>query len=97
VNRTIEQSAQTEPVPLWIGGKRVSPQSTRTGDVTNPATGEVIRKVPMVGTTDIDAAVEAARAAFPQWRDTTPLRRARLMQKFLTLLQANIKELAVVI
>jgi len=97
VNRTIEQSAQIETVPLWIGGKRVSPQSTRTGDVTNPATGEVIRKVPMVGTTDIDAAVEAARAAFPQWRDTTPLRRARLMQKFLTLLQANIKELAIVI
>src|SRR5207248_179206 len=43
---------------------------------------------------DINRAVEAARAAFPAWRDTPPLRRARVMQKFLALLQSNTKELA---
>ena len=50
--------------------------------------------MPFCNAPDIDAAVKAAAAAFPAWRDTPPLRRARVMQKFLQLLQANQKELA---
>jgi malonate-semialdehyde dehydrogenase (acetylating)/methylmalonate-semialdehyde dehydrogenase len=65
--------------------------------VTNPALGSVIRKVPLCNAADIDHAVKAAAAAAPGWGDTPPLRRARVMQKFLQLLQANQKELAALV
>src|SRR4051812_48732828 len=90
----VEQVVRMETVPLWIGGKPVAAESKRTGEITNPATGHVIRQVPMANAADIDRAVAAAAGAFPLWRDTPPLRRARVMQKFLALLQANTKELA---
>src|SRR5215510_2434387 len=76
---TTENVVQVETVPLWIGGKPVTAESTRTGEVTNPATGKVIRHVPMANAADIDRAVEAGRTALPAWRDTPPLRRARVM------------------
>ena len=79
---------------MWIGGKRHRASATRSGNVTNPATGTVTRRVPFCNAADVEAAVKAAAAAFPEWRDTPPLRRARVMQKFLQLLQANQKELA---
>ncbi len=69
-------------VPLWIGGKPVVPAG-RAGDVFNPATGQVAKKVPLADARIVDAAVKAAAAALPAWRDTPPLRRARVMQKFL--------------
>src|SRR6185503_11937734 len=81
-------------VDMWVAGKRRRATATRLGDITNPATGVVSRRVPLCNAQDIDAAVKAATAAFPAWRDTPPLRRARVMQKFLQLLQANQKELA---
>jgi len=85
---------QGATVDLWIAGKRQRAASARSGDVTNPATGVVVRKVPLCNAQDIDAAVKAATTALPGWRDTPPLRRARVMQKFLQLMQANQKELA---
>jgi malonate-semialdehyde dehydrogenase (acetylating)/methylmalonate-semialdehyde dehydrogenase len=91
---TTENIVQVGTVPLWIGGKPVTAESTRTGEVTNPATGKVIRHVPMANAADIDRAVDAARRTLPGWRDTPPLRRARVMQKFLSLLYAHSKELA---
>ncbi|OGA38359.1 MAG: methylmalonate-semialdehyde dehydrogenase (acylating) [Betaproteobacteria bacterium RIFCSPLOWO2_12_FULL_62_13] len=83
-----------ETVALWINGRAQPAASARFGDVTNPATGAVTRRVPFCNAADIDAAVKAAAAALPGWRDTPPLRRARVMQKFLQLLQANQKDLA---
>jgi malonate-semialdehyde dehydrogenase (acetylating)/methylmalonate-semialdehyde dehydrogenase len=87
-------SQSVATVPLWIGGRKQPAASSRHGQVTNPATGAVIRKVPFCNATDIDAAAKAATTALPGWRDTPPLRRARVMQKFLQLLQANQKDLA---
>ncbi len=81
-------------VEMWVAGKRRHAAATRFGDVTNPATGAVMRRVPFCNAADIDAAVKAAAAAFPGWRDTPPVRRARVMQKFLQLLQANQRDLA---
>jgi len=80
-------------VPMWIGGKAIAP-SGRVGEVYNPATGQVAKKVGYADAKVVDAAVKAAAAAFPAWRDTPPLRRARIMQKFLALLQANQRGLA---
>jgi malonate-semialdehyde dehydrogenase (acetylating)/methylmalonate-semialdehyde dehydrogenase len=82
-----------ETVPCWIGGKPVVPAG-RMGEVYNPATGQVTKRVPYCDAAAIDAAVKAAAAALPEWRDASILRRARVLQKFLALLQANQKELA---
>ncbi len=80
-------------VPAWINGKAVVPAG-RIGDVYNPATGRVAKQVPYCDAAAIDAAVKAAAAAFPDWRDAPVLRRARVMQKFLQLLQASQKDIA---
>jgi malonate-semialdehyde dehydrogenase (acetylating)/methylmalonate-semialdehyde dehydrogenase len=65
--------------------------------VFNPATGQVTKKVVFADIAMIDAAVKAAAAAFPDWRDTPPLRRARIMQEFLALLKKNQKQLAEIV
>ena len=84
---------QLETVPAWINGKPIA-TAGRAGDVYNPATGEVARKVCFSDEKTIDAAVKAAAAALPAWRDTPLLRRARVMQAFLQKLQANHRSLA---
>src|SRR6476619_6489931 len=81
-------------VPLWINGQAARSNSTRFGDVTNPATGEVIRAVPFANAADVDAAVKAAAAAFPAWRDMPAVRRARILNKFRELIEKHQKELA---
>jgi malonate-semialdehyde dehydrogenase (acetylating)/methylmalonate-semialdehyde dehydrogenase len=81
-------------LPLWINGKAVPASSQRTGNITNPATGEVIRKAPLANAADVDAAVKAATAAFPGWRETPPLRRARILTRFRELLEAHRDEFA---
>jgi len=81
-------------VDLWVAGKRQRATTNRFGNVTNPATGVMTRRVPFCNAADVDSAVKAAAAAYPAWRDTPPLRRARVMQKFLQLLQAHQKDLA---
>jgi malonate-semialdehyde dehydrogenase (acetylating) / methylmalonate-semialdehyde dehydrogenase len=85
-----------EVVPAWINGKAETP-SGRFGDVFNPATGQVTKRVPLCDEGTIDKAAKAAAAAYPAWRDTPPLRRARVMQKFLDLLQRNQRPLAAII
>ena len=84
-------------VPLWINGQHAASQSSRHGEVTNPATGEVIRAVPFADAADVDAAVKAAVAAFPAWRATPPLRRARILNRFRELVEQHQKELAALI
>ena len=93
-SRTGPASVAPEQVALWIGGQRAASAGGRFGDVTNPATGAVIRRVPLCGKPDIDRAVAAAKAAFPDWRGTTPLRRARMVTRFRELMEANRDELA---
>ena len=83
-----------QSVPLWIDGKHKPASSTRAGDITNPATGQVTKRVPFCNAADIDAAVQAAQRAFPAWRDTPALRRARILMRFRELLDANKDELA---
>jgi malonate-semialdehyde dehydrogenase (acetylating)/methylmalonate-semialdehyde dehydrogenase len=91
MNKPAELKLDT--VPVWINGKARTPQG-RMGNVFNPATGLVTKRVPLCDDAVIDEAVNAAAAALPAWRDTPLLRRARVMQKFLQLLQADQKNLA---
>src|SRR6476660_9348548 len=83
-----------ERLPLWVNGRAFSPSTTRYGEVTNPATGEVIRHVPFANAADVDAAVRSAAAAFPAWSASPPLRRARVLMKFRDLLDRHAKDLA---
>jgi malonate-semialdehyde dehydrogenase (acetylating)/methylmalonate-semialdehyde dehydrogenase len=94
MNKPADLKLQT--VPVWINGKAVS-SAARYGDVLNPALGQVTKRVVFGDAGIIDSAVQAAAAAYPAWRDTPPLRRARVMQEFLGLLKKNQKELAAIV
>ena len=78
----------------FIGGKTHAGSASRSQPVYNPATGTVTGHVALANGADIDTAVAAAQAAFPAWADTPPIRRARVMFKFLELLNANKDKLA---
>ncbi|AXC11280.1 Methylmalonate-semialdehyde dehydrogenase [Acidisarcina polymorpha] len=86
-----------ESVPNWIGGRAVHGEAKAFGDVFNPATGQVQRRVPLDGASELDAAVAAAVAAFPEWSSQPPLRRARVLFRFRDLLERHTDELAAVI
>src|SRR5688572_1138184 len=81
-------------VPMWVNGQPIVSSSSRYGDVLNPATGEVIRRVPFAATAEVHTAVTAASRAFPAWRAVTPLARARILTRFLALLDQNRDPLA---
>lgn len=63
-------------------------------DVVNPATGKTIARVPISTRDEVNAAVEAAQEAFPDWRRTPPLARARCMFRLKELLEENFEELS---
>jgi len=78
----------------FISGHTTAGTSTRAQDVFNPATGEVTGRVSLANVQDVAKAVASAQAAFPAWADTPPLRRARVMFKYLELLNQNRDTLA---
>ena len=76
-------------VAQYIQGRRTAGSGTRTQSIYNPATGTVARQVRLGNAQDVDAAVASAQAAFPKWSDTPPIRRARVLFKFLELLNQS--------
>jgi len=80
-----------------IGGKSVEVRGDRTAPVFNPATGAQTAEVQLASAAEVDAAVAAARAAFPAWAATPPLRRARLMNRLRDLIETHADELAAII
>jgi len=81
-------------VAHYICGTHQAGNGTRTQPIYNPATGTVSRQVRLGTAQDVGAAVAAAQAAFPKWADMPPIRRARVMFKFLQLLNEHRDELA---
>jgi malonate-semialdehyde dehydrogenase (acetylating)/methylmalonate-semialdehyde dehydrogenase len=77
-----------------IAGQLAAGTSGRTQDVFNPATGAISGQVALANSAEVSTAVAAAQAAFPAWADTPPIRRARVMFKFLELLNQHKDELA---
>ncbi|MGY1839590.1 MULTISPECIES: aldehyde dehydrogenase family protein [unclassified Modestobacter] len=76
-----------------IGGDWVPAAGGQTIDVINPATGEVLGRVPRGGAEDVDAAVRAAEAAFPAWRDTNATARGALISRWAQLIDQHATEL----
>lgn len=87
----------TNQITHFIDGKRVIGLSGKDQPVFNPATGEQSGKVSLANVADVGAAVASSAKAFPGWSATTPLRRARILNKFLRILEERIEELATVI
>ncbi|UEP38033.1 5-carboxymethyl-2-hydroxymuconate semialdehyde dehydrogenase [Burkholderia ambifaria] len=76
----------------WIDGREVESRETFT--TLNPATGDVITDVASAGEAEVDAAVRAAKAAFPKWANTPAKERAKLMRKLGELIERNVPMLA---
>jgi malonate-semialdehyde dehydrogenase (acetylating) / methylmalonate-semialdehyde dehydrogenase len=89
--------AQLPHISHWISGVRVEGSSGRFMDVFHPASGKVQARVPMAGDAEIDRAVTAAAAAFPEWSSLPPQRRARVMFRFRELFERRGDEVAALI
>ncbi|MEV1295357.1 CoA-acylating methylmalonate-semialdehyde dehydrogenase [Pseudonocardia sp. NPDC049635] len=81
----------------WVGGKPVEGVSDRFSEVTDPATGAVTARLPLASAQETAAAVAAATAAFPAWRDTSLTRRTQVLFRFRELLNDRAPELAALI
>jgi malonate-semialdehyde dehydrogenase (acetylating) / methylmalonate-semialdehyde dehydrogenase len=88
--------AAPELVPHWIGGQAVSGGGARLA-IANPASGATLRELALAGAEEVAAAVASARSAWRAWADTPPLRRARVLGNFLTLLNRERDALAALI
>jgi malonate-semialdehyde dehydrogenase (acetylating) / methylmalonate-semialdehyde dehydrogenase len=89
--------AQGQHRTHWIGGKPWTGASARHGDIYNPATGQVSGTVDYAGPAEVEAAVAAAAAALPAWRDTSLVKRAGVMFAFRELVRARATDLAALI
>lgn len=84
----------TPQIPLLINGEFVQSKTTEWRDVINPATQQVLARVPFATADEINAAVAAARQAFKTWRKTPIGTRARIFLKYQQLIRENMAELA---
>ncbi|MFZ2987970.1 CoA-acylating methylmalonate-semialdehyde dehydrogenase [Ideonella sp.] len=89
--------ADTTPLAHYIAGQRTASTGERRQAVWNPASGTSVREVHLGSAADVDSAVAAAQAAFPAWADTPPIRRARILNAFLALLNQHKDTLAAMI
>jgi malonate-semialdehyde dehydrogenase (acetylating)/methylmalonate-semialdehyde dehydrogenase len=87
----------TAEVAHFVAGKNFRGDGRRTQSVYNPATGAVAREVRLAEASDVEAAVSNASAAFAKWSATPPIRRARVMFKFLELMNRHRDELAAIL
>jgi malonate-semialdehyde dehydrogenase (acetylating) / methylmalonate-semialdehyde dehydrogenase len=84
----------TRVLDNYVGGRWAASSGDEQLDVTNPATGEVLARVPLSSAADLDAAVAAARTALPEWRAVSTIERARKLFALREGLDARREELA---
>ncbi|HEX4658916.1 MAG TPA: CoA-acylating methylmalonate-semialdehyde dehydrogenase [Streptosporangiaceae bacterium] len=84
-------------VSHWIGGKPWAGEAAQRGDIYNPATGQVTGTVDFASAAEVGAAVEAAAAAWPAWRETSLTRRANVLFAFRELIRSRAADLAALI
>ena len=100
MSETTDRTRATEPLEqlsstdLYVDGEWIAAADGETFDTVDPATGEPIAAVAAAQAEDVDAAVEAAREAFPGWRDTDPGERGRIVYRIGQLIRENLEELA---
>jgi malonate-semialdehyde dehydrogenase (acetylating) / methylmalonate-semialdehyde dehydrogenase len=94
MSETDQNPSRVRALTHVINGRAVEGTSGRFGDVFNPALGSVASRAPLASGSEVDAAVAAAKAAFPAWSETAPLKRARVLFMFKELLDRHHDELA---
>ena len=90
----VADRADVQTLDNFIGGRWVKASATEFSDVHNPAVGDVIGRTPLSTSADVDAAVDAARKAFPSWRETPVNARVQVLFKFKAQLEQHFDELA---
>src|SRR5437588_11370520 len=90
----VAERSDIQTLDNFIGGRWVAARTTDFFDVHNPAVGDVIGRTPLSTSADVDAAVAAAREAFPAWRETPVNARAQVLYKFKALLEQHFDDLA---
>src|SRR5947209_16298682 len=85
----VTRQSSLSPCPAFIGGEWREITGVDKSPVYNPSRGEVIAEVPLCTKEHVDEAVESAAAAFPAWRDTPPVERARLFFSYRQLVEEN--------
>ena len=83
-----------EPLPNFIGGRLVAPSGAETLPVLNPATGELLTRIPLSGAEEVGRAVAGAREAFAEWRETPPADRVQPLFRLKALLERDFEELS---
>ena len=96
MHKTPKEETVIPTVGHWMNGQLIE-DTARTQPVYNPATGRSERQVALASVQTVEAAIAAAEKAFPAWRNTPPLKRARVMSKFKALLEAHADEIAALI
>ena len=89
-----EPIKEVEKLKNYINGEWVESKSDEILDIVNPATQKIISKVPMSTPDEVNEAIKAAKEAFPEWRETTPLARVRCMFRLKELLEENFEQLS---
>jgi malonate-semialdehyde dehydrogenase (acetylating)/methylmalonate-semialdehyde dehydrogenase len=97
VTTEVVQPATLPILSHWIDGNPVEVLPEQTGAVYNPATGDVIARVPRGGAPEVDRAVAAAAAAFPAWRDTPLIARSQVFFAYRELVWKHREEMAALI
>jgi 1-pyrroline dehydrogenase len=87
-------SVTVQQLQNLVGGEFVDAVEGGTAEILNPATGEAIAEVPQGTQADVDRAVEAAKSAWPEWRESTPAERAELLLELAGLIDEHTDELA---
>jgi malonate-semialdehyde dehydrogenase (acetylating)/methylmalonate-semialdehyde dehydrogenase len=95
--RRSRENRRMNTIPHFIGGAKVHAGHNDLGEVFNPATGQLARKVCLGEAPEVDAAVTAAAEVFPEWAASPPLARARLMFEFRNLVEKHAGDLAALI
>ena len=96
MHKTPKEETVIPTVGHWMDGQLIE-DTARTQPVYNPATGRSERQVALASVQTVESAIAAAEKAFPAWRNTPPLKRARVMSKFKVLLEAHADEIAALI
>jgi malonate-semialdehyde dehydrogenase (acetylating)/methylmalonate-semialdehyde dehydrogenase len=91
------QASAVPTIKLLIGGEFVESKTSQWRDVVNPATQQVLARVPFATPEEMNAAIAAAKGAFKTWRKTPIGARARIFLKYQQLIRDNIKELAAIL
>ena len=93
----VKPATQVATVKLLIGGEFVESKTSEWRDVVNPATQEVLARVPFATPAEVDAAVASAKVAFKTWKKTHIGARARIFLKYQQLIRENMGELAAIL